>query len=138
MSNKLLTKNFNFIGFGVLNVTMVGSGAELALQPFLVSKTKNGMYEAVALNFGTVALGLTEDDAIRNVSLSIFTYGVSFVQANAPLETISRAKYMADFFAEYARLSMRHSKAVQKMLAFSHQNETTGSYTASGYYYQSA
>ncbi len=32
MSDKLLTKNFNFIGFGVLNVTMVGSGAELALQ----------------------------------------------------------------------------------------------------------
>lgn len=27
MSDKLLTKNFNFIGFGVLNVTMVGSGA---------------------------------------------------------------------------------------------------------------
>lgn len=138
MSDKLLTKNFNFIGFGVLNVTMIGSGAELALQPFLVSKTKDGLYEAVALNFGTVAVGLTEDDAIRNVSLSIFTYGVSFVQANAPIETISRAKYMADFFAEYARLSMRRSKAMQTMLNFSYQNEVTGSYTATGRYYQAA
>jgi len=138
MAGKLLTKNFNFIGFGVLNVTMIGSGAELALQPFLVSKTKDGLYEAIALNFGTVALGLTEDDAVRNVSLSIFTYGVSFVQANAPIETISRAKYMADFFAEYARLSMRRSKAMQTMLNFSYQNEVTGSYTATGRYYQAA
>lgn len=138
MAGKLLAKNFNFIGFGVLNVSMIGSGAELALQPFLVSKTKDGLYEAIALNFGTVAVGLTEDEAIRNVSLSIFTYGVSFVQANAPMETVLRAKYMSDFFAEYARLSMRHSKAMQTMLNFSYQNEATGSYAATGRYYQAA
>ncbi|PIE97464.1 MAG: hypothetical protein CR988_07830 [Treponema sp.] len=138
MKNKLITKDFNFIGFGIISVSLIGTDTELSAQPFLVSKTKEGLFEAIALNFGTVSLGTTEDEAIRNMSLSIFTYAVSFMQAKAPIDTISRAEYMGDFFAEYARLSITNNKTMKSMLNFFYKNEKENSYNATGNYYKVA
>lgn len=138
MAKRLLTKDFNFIGLGIINISVIGTDTTLALQPFMVSKTKDGVYEAVALNFGIVAPGITENEAIRNMSLGIFNYSVSFIRSKAPIETVSRAEYMSDFFMEYARLSIKQNKSMQAMLNFFYQTENIGSYNADGNYYRVA
>lgn len=98
--------DFNFIGIGNLSISMHSISTDVALQPFMVSQAEDKIYEAIALNFGILASGETEKEAIENLAIAILNYTMSYIQLNQPIKFLEPDDKLRDFNAEYLRLSV--------------------------------
>lgn len=134
MGTKLSIKDFHFVGIGMISIAIHNTKTNIALQPFMVSLAKDGIYEAIAINFGILASGKTEDEVIRRLGHNIFNYFISFAKTKVSTEYVTHSKQMADFFEEFTRLSIIHKTFSSLPLSFDKDN----SFSASGNYYKVA
>lgn len=99
-------KDFNFVGIGSISISIYNIKTDIALQPFMVSKAEDGVYEAIALNFGILASGTNEKEAIENMAGAILTYAMSYISSEQPVQFLKEDEQLTEFIAEYVRLSV--------------------------------
>lgn len=108
--NELSVKDFNFVGIGSMSISLHNLNVDIALQPFMVSRADDGVYEALALNFGILAGGFNEEEAMENLANAVLAYIISYISINQPVRLLNPDEQLKDFVTEYLRLSI-----IQKM-----------------------